>query len=74
MIQLCLRHRVTHEEATFCLEHLRLTVSGFKVQHEENNSTFSKLQSRFGQFSCLPFPQLRPSALPLPDHLGLLEV
>ena len=31
-------------------------------------------QSRFGQFSCLPFLWPHPSAPPLPGHLGLIEV
>lgn len=32
-------------------------------------------QSRFGHFCCcLPLPWPRPRGLPLPDHLGLLEV
>lgn len=33
MIQLCLHHKVTHEETRLCLEHLWL-LSGFKEQHE----------------------------------------
>lgn len=44
MIQPCLRHRVTHEELSFCvcccvcLKHLWLTVTGFKELREVGNT------------------------------------
>lgn len=56
---------------------LKIFHSSVSCEHLIRNSSFSQnSQSRFGQFSCLPFFPLwpRPSALPLPDHLVLLEV